>query len=75
MGRYSIDRFEANYAICIDNERNSVEILRSRLPKQAREGDWIEVRADGSIVILEEETTAQRAKIKELYHRLFDTKE
>ena len=34
-----IDRFEGSFAVCEDEDRNMVNIERSKLPPEAREGD------------------------------------
>ncbi|MFU0831675.1 MAG: DUF3006 domain-containing protein [Oscillospiraceae bacterium] len=58
--KYTIDRFEGNYAVVELENRKFVNIPRLAIPNEAKEGDVI-------IVQIDKETTSQREKhIKKL---------
>jgi len=50
-----IDRFEAEYAVCEDEEKNMMNILVSKLPRGIKEGYCME-NTNGVYVINYEET-------------------
>ncbi|MCL1824292.1 MAG: DUF3006 domain-containing protein [Oscillospiraceae bacterium] len=56
-----IDRFESEYAIIEDNE-NRLEIKRTLLPENAKEGDVIVVK-NKAFSVDEEETEKRRKEI------------
>lgn len=46
LKKAAIDRFEGMYAVLLVDEKPS-NVLRSLLPKEVKEGDWLEVEFDG----------------------------
>jgi len=56
-----IERFEGNLAILEDNNK-SIEIERASLPKNAKEGDLIELKG-GKYVINAEKTAERRRSV------------
>ena len=66
-----IDRFEGDYAV-IETDSDNINILRSELPKGAKEGDCILKSEDGLRYIIDKEgTAARRKRIEEKMNRLF----
>ena len=71
MARYTIDRFEGEYAVCEDCESEEiVNILRNKIEAKAKEGDIIKL-VDDKYVVDEEETKKAREEIKELMDKLW----
>lgn len=70
MKKVVIDRFEGNYAVCEDEDRNILEINKNEIPKTAKDGDVLIIN-QGVIEIDEQETLARRTFIKELQEKLF----
>ncbi|MGN1113585.1 MAG: DUF3006 domain-containing protein [Oscillospiraceae bacterium] len=66
----SIDRFEGDFAVCIDDDGNFTDIDISLLPKNAAEGDMIYCE-QGKYYISEEETKKIKEEIKALEDELF----
>jgi len=58
--KYTIDRFEADFAVVELENKQFVNIPRSAIPSKAKEGDIISVEVD------QEETKAQEKNIKKL---------
>lgn len=71
MRMLSIDRFEAQYAICEDNDKRAFAIAISEIPKGAKEGDVIRISDDGDITIDKEETDRRRKKIIAMQNSLW----
>ena len=65
-----IDRFEGDTAVCETAEGQMVEILRSLLPPEAREGSVLLPEGKGYRLDLAEEER-RRAGIKNLQNRLW----
>lgn len=70
-----IDRFEGEFAILIVGEdEQRINVLRKLLPKQTREGSWLQVEIQNgevsSIMIDEEETAKAKERIAEKLTRL-----
>lgn len=63
--RLIIDRLEGAFAVCEDDNRNMVNIERSRLPPVAKEGDVLNVMGS-EIKINVEETETKKQKIKKM---------
>ncbi|MDF2503436.1 DUF3006 domain-containing protein [Clostridium sp.] len=60
-----VDRFEGKYAVCEKNDRTMVNIKRSKLPKELKEGDVLQI--EGEIISIDlAETLKRKAEIKEL---------
>lgn len=71
MKKYIIDRFESEYAVCENIETEKMEnILRTILPREAREGDILIINDDNTAVIDEEETRKRKERIEELRKKL-----
>lgn len=60
-----IDRFEGDFAVCEKEDKNMIDIERSKIPAEAKEGDALLVE-DNKIIIDEEETKKREERIKDL---------
>jgi hypothetical protein len=60
----TIDRFEGKYAVCEKENRQMVNIEKSKLPPEAKEGDVLRIEND--IIIADAKETQK--KIKEMEH-------
>lgn len=70
MKKVSVDSILENYAICEDEFGNILSISLENLPKGLKEGDIL--KFDKKDVIIDEESTKkQRAKIIELQNQVF----
>jgi hypothetical protein len=58
-----IDRFENNYAVCEKEDRTMINIEKSKLPQNAKEGDVLIIKNDK--IIIDYEETLKRKKIIE----------
>ena len=70
-----IDRFEGKFAVLIlGDEKQHINVPRKLLPKQVREGSWLQVEIQGdemiSAIIDEEETENAKLRIAEKLERL-----
>lgn len=71
-----IDRFEGDYAVVeIDesssnNKKRFIDILKTKLPKDAKQGDCVIIGVD--ITIDKEETLKRKVKIEGLFEELFE---
>lgn len=63
-----MDRFEENFVI-VEVEGNIVNMKRERFPGNIKEGDVVEIKEEGCI-ILEEETKKRKDKIKKMFNNL-----
>ncbi|WBY64606.1 MAG: DUF3006 domain-containing protein [Thermocaproicibacter melissae] len=63
--QYTIDRFEGNFAVVELENETFVNIPRSAIPSEAKEGDVITVMVDKG------ETEKREKRIKELEDSLF----
>jgi hypothetical protein len=63
--RLIIDRFEGNVAVCEEENREMLNVGKEQLPAGAKEGDVLEMAADGTITINVEETRKRKEAIKE----------
>ncbi len=66
-----IDRFEGDYALCEDEEGQILEIEKSKIPADAKEGDVLVIRGD-DIFVDKEETARLRQQIKKLMEELWE---
>lgn len=65
-----IDRFEGDYAVAEAEDKSMQNILKSQLPKGAKEGDVLII--DGNNIRLDEnETQLRKKRIKELEDKLW----
>jgi hypothetical protein len=58
-----IDRFEGEMAVCEKSDRTMINILRQKLPLQAKEGDVINIK--GSVFEIDRIATEERKKTVE----------
>lgn len=63
--RVVIDRFEGDYAVCEKDNREMIDIKRDSLPKEAKEGDVLDIEGDKIIIDLKE-TEKRKKDIEEL---------
>ena len=66
-----IDRFEGKFAVCEQDGGKMVNIDRSRLPEEAREGDVLTSDGNG-FAVDHKETELRRKRIRERMDRLFE---
>lgn len=66
----SIDRFEGEYAVCVDDDENIVSIDRKLIRGKAVSGDVIDEK-DGVYIVLENETERRKKEIRKLQDELF----
>ena len=71
MKTLAIDRFEGNYAICEDDEKKMFAIEIEELPKDAKEGDVLEITDEGEVSINAKLTAARRSKVKKMQDSLW----
>ena len=69
--RVVIDRFEGDYAVCEKEDREMIDIKRDCLPKEAKEGDVLDIESD-KIAINTNETEKRKKDIEELTRDLWD---
>ena len=60
-----IDRFEGHFAVCEKEDKTMIDIERSKIPAEAKEGDALLVE-DNKIIIDEEETKKREERIEDL---------
>lgn len=63
--RVIIDRFEGGFAVCETEDREIINIEKSKLPEHAKEGDVL-VILNGSIGLDLSETEKRKREIEEL---------
>lgn len=66
-----IDRFEEEYAVCEDKNKKILNINKSKIPKQAKEGDIIIYR-DGRYILDKGKTLNRKKYIEELTKDLWE---
>ncbi|NLK94139.1 MAG: DUF3006 domain-containing protein [Clostridiales bacterium] len=66
-----IDRFEENIAVCEKYNGELINIIRNKIPKEAKEGDVLLIE-DNIISIDLEETEKRKNKIKKLTKDLWN---
>jgi hypothetical protein len=65
-----IDRFEGYYAVCEKEDRTMIDINKSDLPSDAKEGDVLNV--DNNMVTIDiEETDKRRKEVEKLTEDLW----
>ena len=67
---YSVDRFEGDVAVLVDEDGNSRDVPRNRLPAGTEEGAMVRLEADGSFTPDEDAAARRRARILALQNRL-----
>jgi hypothetical protein len=65
-----IDRFEGDFAICEKDDRKIINIKRANIPKDAKEGDVLDVKGD-AITIDFIETANRNKSVKKLMDELW----
>jgi len=70
-----IDRFEGDFAVLLfDEGENQLVVPRKSLPRRAKEGTWLKVDMEGTLVksavIDEEETARAKQRIAEKLEKL-----
>jgi len=71
MKKVIIDRFEGDFAVCEDESRKMINIEKSRLPADAKEGYVLIIKDEGGIEVDYAETQARKDKIKRMMNSLF----
>lgn len=66
-----IDRFEDEYAVCEDKDKKILNINKSKIPKQAKEGDII-IYIDGKYILDKEKKFNRKKYIEELTKDLWE---
>ena len=66
----SIDRFEGDYAVCIDDEGVVTDIEKSLIEGEPEAGDFIYLK-EGRYYVAEDKTQAEREEISALQDELF----
>ena len=65
-----IDRFEGMYAVCEKEDMTIINIKRSLVPKEAKEGDVLNI--EGDVIRIDiNETKKQKSKIEKLAEDLW----
>lgn len=67
----TIDRFEGEYAVCIDENEGTVNIHISQVPANAKEGDILEKQND-KFIVNSEKTRLKREEIIKLQDSLWE---
>ena len=75
MKYYSVDRFENEYALLQDDEKNIVEILIKDIPYCAKEGDIISIDKNGNMQFQPQLTQQIRQRAFELQNSLWKPEE
>ena len=66
-----IDRFEGTYAVCEKEDRTMMDIKRSNLPSEAKEGDLLSI--DNNIITIDiKGTEKRRREIEKLTEDLWE---
>lgn len=66
-----IDRFEGNFAVCEKEDEEMINIEKSKLPINSKEGDVLIIEGE-SITFDEEETNARRERMRKLMDSLWE---
>ncbi len=70
---YSVDRFEGDVAVLVDEDGNSLDVPRAALPAGVKNGDMLRRQTDG-FVMDADAAAARRARVLELQNRLRNRK-
>ena len=70
---YSVDRFEGDVAVLVDEDGNSLNVPRATLPAGVKSGDMLRRQADG-FALDTDAAAARRARVLELQNRLCNKK-
>lgn len=66
-----IDRFEENFAVCEKEDEEMINIEKSKLPLNSKEGDVLIIDGE-NITFDEEETNARRERMRKLMDSLWE---
>lgn len=69
--RYIVDRFEEEVAVCENENKQMIDIVRSLLPTNCKVGDVIE-EVNGVWQVNQEETIEREQRIQELMDDLWE---
>ncbi|RGX54517.1 MULTISPECIES: DUF3006 domain-containing protein [Anaerotruncus] len=69
--RYTVDRFEGGFAVCLNEENVQREVPLLLLPEEVREGDVL-ILEYGMWRIDEDETAARRERIEKKLESLWE---
>jgi hypothetical protein len=69
--RVIIDRFEGAYAVCEKENREMINIERTKIPSEAKEGDMLLIEQD-SIIIDRAGTEKRKSEIQKLMDDLWE---
>lgn len=67
-----IDRFEGDYAVCETEDRRMINIEKEKIPKNARPGDALLMKEDGSISLDQKETERRKKRIESLMEDMWE---
>ena len=67
----TIDRFEGEFAVCIDDNGATINIKKENIPSDAKEGDIIEI-SENCYIINKEKTQSKFDEIKKLQDSLWE---
>jgi Protein of unknown function (DUF3006) len=68
--KVTIDRFEGDYAVCEKSDRSMINIPKANLPKNAKEGDVLNI--EGKVIRLDSsETNKRKTQIHDLADELW----
>lgn len=66
-----IDRFEGHFAVCEKEDEEMINIEKSKLPLNSKEGDVLIINGE-NITFDEEETNALRERMRKLMDSLWE---
>lgn len=70
MKFYSVDRFEEEYAILVDDDCASITVLKRELPKGIKTGNVLRFE-NGKYIVAPDEEEKRRNRIRSLQNKLF----
>jgi hypothetical protein len=71
MKKFIVDSFDARNAVCETEQGTVVNIPRSNLPEDVKEGDYIILNADGTYSKDEEGTKKRKKHMNKKFRKLF----
>ncbi len=74
MTKYTIDRFEGNYAICELEDQTTVSVPKYKLPLDCKEGDCLIRDVDGMFQQNPAEKSMKEKRIRDKMNRIFEKK-
>ncbi len=72
MMKYTIDRFEGNYAICVLEDQSIASVPKYKLPLGSKEGDCLIQDTDGMFQPDREEKAIKEKRIRDKMSRIFE---